>query len=466
MRFNNDSAGLPRDRGINDRVVNREDFVALFADFLDTQNYGDSVHQAVHGYRNAEVDYISNNAFWADAMAEAQFDGRRVRLRDFTLLEWTPASPGRFYTGDAQRSRERAAEYLKWYGDDYEYLPLGKEYMVLGGVGSLRLGSRAYGRERVHVLGLSSTGVAHEGIPVALSDNEYSQLIGTLKREGGVVVDCSATIRTLPSREWRMWRTHNVPAVFAFIEDLEVRHRIPRTLVTVSIMFPSGYHASSQNDRTVNLSGCKTRYEKSWSYASYSPTDGRDGLKNSVDWLQEYASRYSGMDAPPIFCDFDEQYSHFELPIEFQLADAASGSLDAQRLLAYAGHYGVQISKVEVKHMSVFDQRGQHVTYQYNAAGNINLHSVSNRAEFAEELSKLETEVGRAKETNAMSEEMAADVEHQLRKARIEAKKPDADKPTVLEYLRKAKTLIEGVVAAGGLVTAISKAAEVAQKVF
>jgi hypothetical protein len=172
------------------------------------------------------------------------------------------------------------------------------------------------------------------------------------------------------------------------------------------------------------------------------------------------------MDAPPIFCDFDEQYSHFELPIEFQLADAASGSLDAQRLLAYAGHYGVQISKVEVKQMSVFDQRGQHVTYQYNAAGNINLQSVSNRAEFTEELSKLETEVGRAKETNALSEETATDVEHQLRKARIEAKKPDAHKPTVLEYLRKAKTLIEGAAAAGGLVTAISKAAEVAQKVF
>jgi hypothetical protein len=33
--------------------------------------------------------------------------------------------------------------------------------------------------------------------------------------------------------------------------------------------------------------------------------------------------------------------------------------------------------------MSVFDQRGQHVNYQYNACGDINFGQVQNRAHLA-----------------------------------------------------------------------------------
>jgi hypothetical protein len=49
MRLSEDSTELPRDRGINDRVVRREDFIALFADFLDSQLYGRSEHSARPG---------------------------------------------------------------------------------------------------------------------------------------------------------------------------------------------------------------------------------------------------------------------------------------------------------------------------------------------------------------------------------------------------------------------------------
>jgi hypothetical protein len=51
-----------------------------------------------------------------------------------------------------------------------EYLPLGKLEMILGGVGSLRLASRPNGNKTIHILGLSSNGVSHEGIPVTVSD--------------------------------------------------------------------------------------------------------------------------------------------------------------------------------------------------------------------------------------------------------------------------------------------------------
>ena len=114
--------------------------------------------------------------------------------------------------------------------------------------------------------------------------------------------------------------------------------------------------------------------------------------------------------------------------------------------------------------MSVFDQRGQHVTYQYNAAGNINFGAVQNRMDVIGELEKLQTEVNKAIEANVFDEETATDVEYKVTKAVQQAKKPEPDKKTVLERLQEAKALIEGVAAAGGLVTALVQAAEVVQK--
>lgn len=48
--------------------------------------------------------------------------------------------------------------------------------------------------------------------------------------------------------------------------------------------------------------------------------------------------------------------------------------------------------------MAVFDQRGQQVNYQYNAAGDINLDFVQNQTQLVEELGKLKAELSKAAE--------------------------------------------------------------------
>jgi hypothetical protein len=121
--------------------------------------------------------------------------------------------------------------------------------------------------------------------------------------------------------------------------------------------------------------------------------------------------------------------------------------------------------RMEVK-MSVFDQRGQRVTYQYNAAGDINLEKIGNRVEFTDQLQKLQREIEKAKEANALSDDAAADADYHLKKAALEAKKSDADKGHLVTYLAAAKDVVENAAAAGGLVLAISKAIEIAQKLF
>src|SRR5262247_3488483 len=116
--------------------------------------------------------------------------------------------------------------------------------------------------------------------------------------------------------------------------------------------------------------------------------------------------------------------------------------------------------------MAIFDQRGQQVTYQYNAAGDINLGAVQNRMDLVGELGKLQREVTQAKQAGVFDEGVATDAEYQLTKAVQEAKKPAPDKRTVLGRLTNTKTLVEGVAAAGGLVTALTKAVELVHRFF
>ena len=116
--------------------------------------------------------------------------------------------------------------------------------------------------------------------------------------------------------------------------------------------------------------------------------------------------------------------------------------------------------------MSVFDQRGQKVTYQYNAAGNINFGNVKNRVDLVEELEKLKVEISKAKDAKAIDAETVTDVQYQLQKAVDQAQKPEPNKNAILEHLDKAKDFIKGVADLGGLVTGIIKAMELAQNLF
>jgi arginine repressor len=115
--------------------------------------------------------------------------------------------------------------------------------------------------------------------------------------------------------------------------------------------------------------------------------------------------------------------------------------------------------------MAIFNMSNQHVNYQYNAE-NINFGAVQNRLDLVGELEKLQTEVTQAKLARIFDKEGAIDAEYEVKEAVQEAKKPQPDKRTVSDHLNRAKTAIEGVAAAGGLVTALVKAAELVQKFF
>jgi hypothetical protein len=116
--------------------------------------------------------------------------------------------------------------------------------------------------------------------------------------------------------------------------------------------------------------------------------------------------------------------------------------------------------------MAVFDQRGQKVTYQYNATGDINFGMVQNRVDLVGELEKLKAEVSKAREAGELSKKDATTVEYQITQAINETEEENPDKTTLLEHINGAKTLIESLGAASGLVKGFAEAAQTVQQLF
>ncbi len=117
--------------------------------------------------------------------------------------------------------------------------------------------------------------------------------------------------------------------------------------------------------------------------------------------------------------------------------------------------------------MAQFDQRGQKIGgNQYIAGHDMHFGSVKSSVDLVAELEKLKKAVTQAQQDGLLDKKRATDVEYQITKAGQEAEEPKPEKRTVLEYLSTAKSLIENVTAAGGLVSSVVAAIEAVHKLF
>lgn len=117
--------------------------------------------------------------------------------------------------------------------------------------------------------------------------------------------------------------------------------------------------------------------------------------------------------------------------------------------------------------MSQFDQRGQFIGRdQYNIGRDLNFGAVQNPVDLVAELGKLKNDIAQARQEGILDKKKATDVEYQVTKAAEEAEEPKPDKKTIVDHLKTAKSFIEDIAAAGGLVTAIVGAIEAVQKII
>ncbi|MFF5856290.1 hypothetical protein ACFY8B_11700 [Streptomyces sp. NPDC012751] len=105
--------------------------------------------------------------------------------------------------------------------------------------------------------------------------------------------------------------------------------------------------------------------------------------------------------------------------------------------------------------MSVFDQRGQHVTTQYNVSFGADYGDTASREELLTRLQALAEEVGRAEEQGALDAESAADVRHEIGQAAQAARRPDATADAVGRRLGRGQAILAGISSATGLAAAL-----------
>jgi hypothetical protein len=116
--------------------------------------------------------------------------------------------------------------------------------------------------------------------------------------------------------------------------------------------------------------------------------------------------------------------------------------------------------------MTVFDQRGQHVEYQFNAAGNINIEQIQSLDALEKEIGKLREEIDRAKQLGVVPEQAAVEAQDHLLAASREAASKQPNKSTLLENIGKAKDVLRDISSVAGLVNALIKLAEITTKLI
>ena len=113
---------------------------------------------------------------------------------------------------------------------------------------------------------------------------------------------------------------------------------------------------------------------------------------------------------------------------------------------------------------SAINQHGQRASYQYNAAGSIDLSAVHDNVDLVSQLDLLKQELARAREGQVISELVESKTKTALLEAIEEVKKTKPDKKSLLDYLRNAVDCLKDVAAVVGIVEAITKACQWAER--
>jgi hypothetical protein len=248
----------------------------------------------------ADDNFTSNNGLWEAILYARAHAEKNVRLDSFFLFEWVPRAPGLWWTDEGRQARRNAERSIASVEDGVViYQPWGKASMLEGGVGNLRLRPVRVEGRMLYIMSASSSGVCHEGFPVALPPSLYGECIAEIKERGAVARDIIGRLRFLPKSGIPLHpNVLGVPQLYLDVEELRpASHPVARGLaelhVTVGASFTSEFEGQSA------IYAC---------YAGFDPGK-RESLESCVRWMaHDYVgTRYRGT----IVSDFDEQVAHF-----------------------------------------------------------------------------------------------------------------------------------------------------------
>ena len=134
-----------------------------------------------------------------------------------------------------------------------------------------------------------------------------------------------------------------------------------------------------------------------------------------------------------------------------------------------------QANDVKGGPMSSFYQQGQKVKGNQYIAGedmnigvgrDFNIGTIQNKDDLITELEKLQTQLKKAKSDKVIDAKVVTEANHQLEQAIDQANSAAPEKHIILEYLEKARELIQGMTSAAGIVSTLVKLAEAIPRLF
>lgn len=218
--------------------------------------------------------------------------------------------------------------------------------MVRGGIGTIRLGEKLVRGRTLYFLGASSTGVAHEGVPVAMSADQYRRVVPIIKDLGGCRATLVGTLTSMMDEMPTLRFDAPVPRYCFLAEEVQptAAFYADELVTTVAVMFTSS-EESHFRDRSHQID--PRIANKSWTFCSFHPASSQ-AVQSAAQWLTDYAARYSS-GFPTLLTDFDEHYRTFSCAVEFPLSDILTGRVDWETLRVYDRYYGTTNIQTYIK---------------------------------------------------------------------------------------------------------------------
>jgi hypothetical protein len=184
------------------------------------------------------------------------------------------------------------------------YSPEGKGAMLDGGVGTVRLRPKRIDQGEVVFMSASSTGIAHEGFPVAVPES----LVERLGEAREATCRVTGRLRYLPDDFDPLFRRLvGVPQLYLLADDLRVSER-PRqgpVLASGAVTFET---RPSFPDGTQRVPDWLPSQRYHAAYVTFAPSD-RGSLSRAVEWLER--DYVGGLFDGRVITDFDEQVRRF-----------------------------------------------------------------------------------------------------------------------------------------------------------
>jgi hypothetical protein len=239
--------------------------------------------------------YSNIESLWSEVMNRQALPGDKIMLESALLLEWMPRSPGLYHSPGAVRSRARAYDHiLARTHQGIVFDPNGKQSMLDGGIGNVRLKPISINGNEMRLCGACFDGVCHKGFPVAVPEILFSEFQHQIAGSGAVRRDLAGTLRFVPDNLSRLYmRSTGIPQLYIELDEPDVLRGMEDDIGTQLELTLAALFKTPDDDR----------------FKATFVTTEPNFVSEGAAWIREtyVQGRYGGT----VVTDFDQQQRHF-----------------------------------------------------------------------------------------------------------------------------------------------------------